>query len=185
MGGSFNPVHNAHLAAAEAAHDELRLDVVYFVPAAHPPHKDDRDLAPGDDRVAMVKLATKSFPWAMVSEMEFQRPGPSYTIDTVAVFDTLFRDTAIYLIIGSDTVSELKTWREIAELVKLVEFAVVDRGGRRIERDLAAAPPGVRLHRVRPKAASAVSATEIRRTRNMEHVPPEVADYIREHQLYV
>lgn len=121
----------------------------------------------------------------MVSSIEFARPGPHYTVDTVRIFHTFFKsDVELFLLIGSDTVPELKTWHEIGDLVKLVQFAVVDRGGRDVEADLAAGPPGARLHRVSRDCPSALSATAIRRSGDLSDVPLEVADYIRKHGLY-
>jgi nicotinate-nucleotide adenylyltransferase len=188
LGGTFNPIHDGHLLVADAAHEQGPLDVVYFIPAYVPPHKDSHELAGFDHRVKMAELATASRrEWSMVSTVESARPGPSYTVDTVRIFHTFFKDDVeLFLIIGSDTVPELKTWREIGELVKLVGFIAVDRGGRDVEADLARAPEGARIKRVSPATPSSTSSTWIRSLKRdrKPSVPKEVADYIEKHRLY-
>ena len=94
FGGSFNPIHFGHLRAAEEVREALELDLVYFVPAASPPHKSDDGLAPAEHRLQMVRLATKGNRHFMVSDAEIRRAGRSYTIDTVKHFRTTLRHQA-------------------------------------------------------------------------------------------
>jgi nicotinate-nucleotide adenylyltransferase len=163
----------------------MHLDSVVFVPAPSPPHKTGHaDIAPAQDRLNMLRLALEESPWAQVSDVEFRRSGPSYTIDTVREYKTLLPALLIVLIVGSDTLADLKNWRSIDELVKLVEFAVIFRDGRDWAADYAARPPESRVHRVVTPYSSGLSASAIRETKNFESVHPKVAAYIREKHLY-
>jgi nicotinate-nucleotide adenylyltransferase len=185
FGGTFNPVHTAHVCVAACARDSMHLDSVVFVPAPSPPHKTGHaDIAPAQDRLNMLRLALEESPWAQVSDVEFRRSGPSYTIDTVREYKTLLPALLIVLIVGSDTLADLKNWRSIDELVKLVEFAVIFRDGRDWAADYAARPPESRVHRVVTPYSSGLSASAIRETKNFESVHPKVAAYIREKHLY-
>jgi nicotinate-nucleotide adenylyltransferase len=202
FGGSFNPVHNGHLAIAEAARDGLRLDRILLVPCARPPHKDAPDLAPGRDRLAMIRLALRGRRALGVTDIELRRPGPSYTIETV---ETL-RATAggrgggarreFYLLVGADMLADLPRWREAGRLVRLVRVAAAARPGwslAPIRRALARAfgPAFVRgLARRRFDAPLVdVSSTAIRRRARAGRplrglVPDAVAAYIRRTGLY-
>src|SRR6202140_3813502 len=94
FGGSFNPIHLGHLRAAEEAREALQLDLVYFIPAASPPHKAEGALAPAEHRLAMVRQATKGNRHFMTSDVEIRRGGQSYTIDTVRYFIATLRQPA-------------------------------------------------------------------------------------------
>src|SRR5260370_42646068 len=94
FGGSFNPIHLGHLRAAEEVREALQLDLVYFIPAASPPHKPAGDLAPAEHRLAMVRLATKGNRHFMTSDVEIRRAGRSHTIDTVRYFQSTLRHPA-------------------------------------------------------------------------------------------
>lgn len=185
FGGTFNPIHHAHVCVAAAARDRLHLDSVVFIPAPNPPHKAGReDIAPARDRLAMVKLALEESPWAQVSDVEFHRQGPSYTLDTVKQYKMLLPAIWPVLIIGSDTLADLKNWGGVDELVKLVDFAVVYRDGRDWAADYAARPENAVVHRVVTPYSSGLSASAIRATKSLEGVHPKVAAYIRENHLY-
>jgi nicotinate-nucleotide adenylyltransferase len=133
LGGTFNPIHLGHLAMAQAALDYLNLDCVYFVPSSLPPHKDVKDLASGEDRYEMVKLAIKDNPKFQTSDFEIKKGGRSYSIDTVKFFRTKFSaQDKLYFIIGQDSYNTLSTWKNIDELIKLVEFVVINRPGNKI-----------------------------------------------------
>lgn len=126
LGGSFNPIHLGHLVMAQAAREQLGLDRVILMPAPRPPHKDPRELAPDRHRLAMARLAARGTPWLRVSDLEFRRRGPSYTIDTVEALGG-----NLTLIIGQDTLGEIDTWRESRRLRRLVTLAVYRRPGSR------------------------------------------------------
>lgn len=160
LGGSFNPVHRAHLAMAEAARAALGLDRVLFIPAAIPPHKTNLTLAPGAQRLAMVKLAIADNPAFEASDIELRRTGPSYTIDTIEELRRTYgEDAGIYFLIGLDSVNELATWREIRRLAARCSIVPLDRPGVR-EPDSAAL-----AHAVGDEAARAILARRI-------HMPP-------------
>ena len=128
FGGSFNPIHLGHLRAAEEVREALQLDLVYFIPAASPPHKAEGELAPAEHRLAMVRQATKGNRHFMTSDVEIRRAGRSYTIDTVRYFLATLRQPApLYLMMGADQFAELDSWKEPEELVRLCNFAVHTR----------------------------------------------------------
>ena len=128
FGGSFNPIHLGHLRAAEEVREAQRLDEVRLVPAALPPHKDPAALASAADRVRMAELAVADVPSFRVSRLELERPGPSFTIDTLrAVAAELGAQARIVLVLGSDTFHELHTWKEHAAIFGLCDVVVVTR----------------------------------------------------------
>ncbi len=128
FGGSFNPIHFGHLRSAEEDREALNLDLVYFIPAASPPHKTEGDLAPAEHRLAMVRLATKGNRHFMASDVEIRRTGRSYTIETVKYFLATLRPPAVlYLLMGADQFAELETWKSCDELVSLCNLAVHSR----------------------------------------------------------
>lgn len=130
FGGSFNPVHNAHLAVAEAARRELKLDRVLLIPAAIPPHKRGEKLASDEHRVAMLKLAIAGRAGIEIDECEIRKGGVSYTIDTI---EELLRkypaNTRFVLILGSDSLVLFPQWKSVNRIFDLVEIAVYPRRG--------------------------------------------------------
>jgi nicotinate-nucleotide adenylyltransferase len=128
FGGSFNPIHLGHLRAAEEDREAMGLDLIYFVPAASPPHKAPIGLAPAEHRLQMVRLATKGNRYFMVSDVEIRRSGSSFTIDTVRYFRASMRaQPELYLIMGGDQFAELDTWKEANELAQLCNIIVHTR----------------------------------------------------------
>jgi nicotinate-nucleotide adenylyltransferase len=131
LGGSFDPVHAGHLHIARGAADALELPRVLLVPAHQPPHKLDRRLAPDADRLALLAIACRADPRLVPSEIELRRGGVSYSIDTArALLAAEPPGTQLYAIVGADTLADLPTWREAAELLRLVTFCPVVRDGR-------------------------------------------------------
>lgn len=124
--GTFNPVHMGHLLIAESARVDFKLETVYFVVSPEPPHRNVGLLA-GEARYELVKAAVAENPCFQASDLELQRPGPSYTIDTVLSMRALYPDYRINLIIGSDNLPFLKDWHRAEELVSLVRLLVVPR----------------------------------------------------------
>ena len=107
FGGSFNPIHFGHLLLAETCREQCRLDEVWFVPAARPPHKQDLPLAPDADRVAMLQLAVGGHKPFRVSEIELQREGVSYTVDTLREIAEQQPDAELFFLMGADSLAEL------------------------------------------------------------------------------
>lgn len=196
LGGSFNPPHLAHLALAETARVALSLQRIVFVPARIPPHKQHRQLADAQARLQMVKLAIAGHEGFEVSDIELNRHGPSYSIDTVnALRDVFGQREALYFLIGMDTLADLPNWHRIGELAKLCKFVPVDRPGTQIpsEGELASALGKEEARAVLKRALHMplmdISSTDIRRRaaegKPIRHlVPDAVADYIAANNLY-
>lgn len=126
MGGTFDPIHLGHLAIAEEAREALGLARILFVPAGLPPHKPAADVTSVPHRVAMVDLATADNPAFELSRVEVDRPGPSYTVDTV---ELLARQDDVTVILSAETFAELPTWHDPDRLFELARVAVVPREG--------------------------------------------------------
>ena len=177
FGGTFDPIHRAHLVVAREAADAFGLDQVLFIPAANPPHKSTG--APYEHRYKMVELACACDPRFVPSRLEEGRE-KSYSILTI---ERVKREGGqIYFVIGADAFCEIQSWFRWQEVVREVEFIVVTRPGHTYE-----TPPGARVHRLETVALP-VSSREIRdalsRGQTPEELPPDVARYIGEHALY-
>jgi len=185
FGGSFDPVHNAHVALARTALAELKLDELIWVPAGRPWQK-KRHLTPAADREAMVRLAIEGEPRFVLSRIELERNGPSYTIDTVRALNAERPDARWYLVIGQDQYAGFHTWHGWQELLSLVTLAIADRPDAKLSVDpqvLAHAHAAVTLPMMD------VSSTDIRERVTsgqgiVDLVPPAVARYIARHRLY-
>jgi nicotinate-nucleotide adenylyltransferase len=179
FGGTFDPIHNAHLTVAREAADQFALDQVWFIPAAHPPHKAAHTGAPYEDRFRMTELACQVDPRFIASLLE-AGGGKSYSVDTVERVRELGQQP--YFIIGADAFAEIPSWHRWQDLVRLTEFIVVTRPGHSYS-----APPGARVHRL-DTVALPVSSSEIRRRLAAGETPPElppaVARYIAARDLY-
>ena len=128
-GGSFDPVHYGHLLLAETCREHCRLDEVWFVPAATPPHKQERDITPAKLRVEMLQLAIGGTPGLRVSAAEVDRGGVSYTVETLTELHRQFPDAQLFLLMGADSLQDLPTWREPREICGLAIPVVVRRAG--------------------------------------------------------
>lgn len=128
FGGTFNPIHQAHLRAAVEIREGFGLDAVYLIPSASPPHKARADLAPAADRMAMVQAAIAGHGGLRASDIELKRQGPSYTIDTVCAFRRHLPKRAwLYLIMGLDAFLEIETWKSYEDLLHIVPLIVINR----------------------------------------------------------
>jgi nicotinate-nucleotide adenylyltransferase len=202
FGGSFNPIHLGHLRAAEEDREAMRLDLIYFVPAASPPHKPPVGLAPAEHRLQMVRLATKGNRHFMVSDVEVRRSGSSFTVDTLRYFRSTMRaQPELFLIMGDDQFAELDTWKKADEIVRLCSLIVHTRLSEKPELELPFAilnrfgyisadnsyvhPSGNTLNFISTTFLP-ISATFIRRKLALGEsirylVPTEVGDYIERH----
>jgi nicotinate-nucleotide adenylyltransferase len=126
-GGSFDPVHFGHLLLAECCREQARLDEVWFVPAAVPPHKLDRTLTPADARIEMLQLATGGHEAFRMSRLEIDRGGVSYTVDTLAAVKDERPNDELFLLLGGDAIRDLPTWREPEQICQLATLLVVHR----------------------------------------------------------
>lgn len=190
FGGTFNPIHHAHLICARAAAEAAGLEGVLLIPTRQPPHKIvGPDLAPPADRLEMCRLAVAGDPFFAVSDIELRRDAPSYTIDTVR---QLKRDgwKEVHWLIGADMVRILPQWHQPLELLRETRFVIMARPGWSF--DWQTLPPEYRQLEASVVTTPLVelSATAIRQRaregKPIEYLtPPSVVQYIRERKLYV
>lgn len=128
FGGSFNPIHYGHLILAECCREQLALDRVWFLPAATPPHKQQQDLLPGEQRAEMIELAIAGHPSFGVCRYELERGGVSYTVDTLARFHAEQPADELFFLMGADSLADLPTWKDPATICQLAIPVVVRRG---------------------------------------------------------
>lgn len=181
FGGTFDPVHNAHLVVAREALEQCSLDRILFVPAAQPPHKRGAH-APYEDRIRMLELACQGEPRFEVSRLE-QGTARSYTIDTIErARKMLGRECRLFFLIGADAFSEIESWRRWRDVVASIEFIVVSRPGHEYR-----IPEGARILRLETVALP-VSSSDIRRQlgagQTPADVPAAVLEFIRKRGLY-
>jgi nicotinate-nucleotide adenylyltransferase len=182
FGGTFDPIHDAHLAVAREAADAFDLDRVLFVPAKNPPHKLGDLHAPFDDRMRMVELACAADARFEASRIE-DRPGRSYSYDTVVLVREQRGETAhVFFLIGADAFAEIRSWHRWQDLVKLVEFIVVSRPRRAFD-----VPAGAHVHRL-DTLELPVSSSAIRKSLDRGEldvpIPDAVRTYIQDRGLY-
>lgn len=176
FGGSFDPVHVGHLAIALAALDCVPLDRVLFVPARRSPLKDHGPVAAAADRLAMLRLATAHEPRFSVSTLELDRPGASYTVETL---DSLAGQGELFLILGADAANDLARWHRPERITELATLLVAARPG--------VASAGT--HRTFDAPALDLSSRELRaraaRGRSLRYLVPDAAlGYLEGHRLY-
>jgi nicotinate-nucleotide adenylyltransferase len=192
LGGTFDPIHYAHLAIAEQAREQLALEQVLFVPAWQTVHKPADAVSPAEHRAAMVQLAIADNPAFALSRIEMDRGGPSYTVDTLAQLTASSPRAELFFIMSAEAVRDLPGWREPARILELATVAVVPRLGYATPDPawLAQAFPGSADRFVLADApALGHSASDIRRRvragLSIRYlVPPPVDEYIRRHALY-
>ena len=129
LGGTFDPPHAGHVAAAVAAHKQLGLDEVRVIPAGQAPLRTGAPVASAADRVAMCRLAFAEHPWAVVDDRETRRAGTSWSVDTARELAREHPDALRVWILGADQLARLDRWKDVVELCGLVEFAVLSRDG--------------------------------------------------------
>jgi len=194
LGGTFDPVHSGHLVIAEKAKKNLGLSRVIFVPAGQPWLKSDHEITPAAHRVEMVKLAIDGNAHFELSTVELDRPGPSYSVDTVDILKrTLGDKVLIYFLIGWDSLAELPQWHEPERLVKLCKLVAVTRPGlsRPDLKSLESSAPDISRSVVWMDIPPMdISSSDIRErvARGLSiHglVPDEVEKYIKERKLYL
>ncbi|MDP3722113.1 MAG: nicotinate-nucleotide adenylyltransferase [Candidatus Omnitrophota bacterium] len=180
LGGTFNPIHLGHLLLAETARDALALDRVMFIPTRIPPHKRVPELLPAPARLALIRLAIRGRPAFVASALEAQRPGPSYSIDTVEELRRRYPAATLFLLMGEDMLAV--RWASWERLRTFCTVAVAHRAG---------SPPmrpaqGVRWLRMpRLEIASSEIRSRIRRGRSIRYLVPDAVErYIHQHQLY-
>jgi nicotinate-nucleotide adenylyltransferase len=186
MGGTFDPIHHGHLVAASEVQSYFDLDEVIFVPTGHPWQKSDRVVSPAEDRYLMTVIATASNPRFTVSRVDVDRPGPTFTIDTLRdLRDQRGADVELFFITGADALAQILTWKDADILFELAHFVGVTRPGHALSGD------GLPQQRVSllEVPAMAISSTDCRaRVHSGEPVwylvPDGVVQYIAKHRLY-
>ena len=197
MGGTFDPIHNGHLVTAEEAWKQFQLDEVLFMPSGNPPHKEDRKSLDAENRYLMTVIATAANPHFKVSRLEADRPGPSYTIDTVRELHRIYgKNTEVFFITGADAILEILTWKEPEKMLHEATFIAATRPGydlRKLEESLPEAEK--KRHATDPRVlvmeipTLAISSTDIRKrvkeARPITYLVPEgVREFIEKNGFY-
>jgi nicotinate-nucleotide adenylyltransferase len=192
IGGTFDPIHYGHLAAAEEARVRVNLEKVLFVVALLPPHKLDEDVTPVEHRLAMVRLGIASNPHFEISLVDVDRPGPSFTVDTISMLQEQWGpDSELFFVMGLDSLVEVPTWHQPERLIRLCHLVAVSRPRFEVDmRQLEASVPGIssRVEIIDMPEVDISSSDLQRRVKEglpiKYQVPEEVERYIIEHRLY-
>jgi len=192
LGGTFDPIHIGHLVVAEEARIKVGLNEVLFVPAGQPLLKPDRNITPADHRVEMVRRAIADNPHFKLCTLEIERPGPSYTVDTLMMLrEQLGSEVSLLFILGRDTLAELPSWKEPQKLVQLCRMVVAPRLGSKDLQHLETEIPGL-LDKViqldMPVIGISSSGIRQRIAQGLSIrylVPTEVENYIAEQKIYL
>jgi nicotinate-nucleotide adenylyltransferase len=190
MGGTFDPVHNGHLAAARQLRDVAGLDEVWLMPNAIPPHRTAAPVASAADRLRMVQLAVDAQPGLQPSSLEVDRGGISYTIDTIRELTRLLGERPFAILLGSDAALQIRSWHDADALLDEARFVIFNRPETTLApqtlHELGFEPsrtqivhldtPAIAAHQVRDRLARGAPIDDL--------VPAAVADYIRSHHLY-
>lgn len=182
LGGTFDPIHHGHLAAASEVCAALRLDQVLLVPVNSQPFKEGLDAAAPEHRLEMCRLAVQGDERFAVSPVDIERGGVTYTVDTLTDLHAQLPETSLYFITGADALARLDEWRDADRLADLAQFVGVTRPGHSFSESESA-------HVLVEVPALAVSSTDVRRRVRAGApirylVPRSVADYIAQHDLY-
>lgn len=186
FGGTFDPIHLGHLIIAQDIFEELKLDELRFMPAAHAPMKDQAASASGEDRLAMIRMAIDKHAGFTVDDRELKTGGVNYTIDTVNAILEESPDMELSWIIGSDHLATLADWRKIETLASQIQFICADRPTE--GKHAGQLPKGVRLIHIQTHSIE-ISSSEIRKRLHSAlpvdlFLPASVHEYILKHQLY-
>lgn len=184
MGGTFDPIHHGHLVAASEVAAEFELDEVVFVPTGQPWQKSDRQVSPAEHRYLMTVVATASNPRFTVSRVDIDRPGNTYTVDTLRDIRARRPGSELFFITGADALGQILTWKDVEELWDLAHFVGVTRPGYALA-DLGL-EDDISLMEI---PAMAISSTDCRdrvaRGRPVWYLVPDgVVQYINKHHLY-
>jgi nicotinate-nucleotide adenylyltransferase len=189
FGGTFNPPHYGHLIVAEFIREEVGLDKIIFIPCSIPPHKQNNEylsqIASPEHRFEMVKLAITGNKFFEVSDIEINRGGVSYTIDTVNYFVSNFPEEKFYLLIGADQFAEFHTWRKPDEIVQKVNLIVFNRPGFVIPKtEFSKFATFITIPNIEISASTI--RKRIRHGKSIKYlVPPAVEEYILANKLYI
>lgn len=192
FGGTFDPIHNGHIELANEFVRRLSLDRVVIMPTFVPPHKIKPTLSPAVDRLEMCRLACQPYPQLTVSDMEINRRGASFTVDTLRVLHTQYPDAALYLLVGADMFLTLATWKDFAEIARLAVLCTAPRDEVTLSQlnsyaallTAQGAQCVIEEMPLLPYSSTAVREALQRGASAENLVPPSVAAYIQQHRLY-
>ena len=192
LGGTFDPIHMGHLITAEIVRVSAALDEIIFIPAARPPHKENKGEAPAEDRLLMVQCAVEGNPAFSVSDIELRREGPSYTVDTIAALSEQLGDAELFFITGADAMNDLYRWHDPVRLLHSCTFIVAARQGVELDESRLAeqfSPEQRSRIRIVPTPHLEISSTVIRARvragRSIRYLVPRAVElYIEERGLY-
>ena len=192
MGGTFDPIHNGHLVAAEQAFDDLDLDLVVFMPAGRPAFKQDKRVSSGEHRYAMTLLATSDNPHFLASRFEVDREGVTYTAETLRLLRQIYPENVeFYFITGADAVEEIVTWRDAEDIARLATVVAATRPGYDLDRAWdAIAASEIQFDVIYLEVpALAISSSYLRERvgagQSLRYLTPDpVTGYLHKHGLY-
>jgi nicotinate-nucleotide adenylyltransferase len=186
LGGTFDPPHVGHLIIAEQACAQLRLDMLLFIPAFLPPHKESGGRADPRQRLKMVRLATSGRPKFGVSSIEMRRKGISYTIDTLHEIEKIYRGATVYLIVGGDNFASFKSWKSVDEIAKLATIVVYKRKPLKKETTRPKMAKLVHLRGALLDISSTMIRDRVKRGESIRFLVPEsVRRFIDKNKLYI
>jgi len=191
LGGSFDPIHIAHLVTAEETYFYAKLDQVWFMPAKIPPHKEKQSLTDPLHRQKMIELAIAKIPYFHLSLLELQRNNISYTIDTVRLLKRLYPDDQFFWIMGSDMFIDFPNWYQREEIIQNISLLITERPDYNIKEVIHKYPYKIwqdKFHFI-PTTNIALSSSRIRQKLKEKQpvnwlIPAEVLAYIKENNLY-
>ena len=187
MGGTFNPIHYAHLLSAEEVRDGLGYDKILFIPSARPPHKDSRDIIAPEHRYQMTLLATSDNSDFEVSRIELDRVGPSFAIQTIKELQAFYgKECDLAFIIGADSLIDFKIWKDYDEILNICRFIATTRPNYCLDKVPLDLRDRVQYFSITGVDISATKIRErIRSGRSIRYLVPELVwEYIERHQLY-
>ena len=184
FGGTFDPVHNAHIAVAKAAYESLGLDFVIMMTGGMPPHKRGQHITDAKIRHIMLKRAVKGVDGLIASDWEINRQGYSYSLNTLKFFKRLYPDDKIYFIIGGDSLENLDAWYRADEICRLCTLAVYGRG-RELDIDAAKQRFNAQIEQI-PGGFMSISSTGLREEHSLlaQNTPEPVYEFIKKYHLY-
>lgn len=189
FGGTFDPIHNAHLIIAEFAREQLLLDKIFFVPSHISPHKTTRKITSSKHRVNMIKRAIKNNRYFSISEYEIRKKGLSYTVDTIDFFTNKYNLSIdkLFMIIGSDNFNDLQTWKNLDKITKTATIAVANRS--KLNAPLPQSLAHIKhilIHSPLIDISSSLIRSLIKNNSSVRYlVPAKVEDYIQKKELYL
>lgn len=185
LGGSFDPIHKGHLALAQESEKQFHLDKILFIPVRQPPHKihTKEVVATPEERSRMIELAIQDRPSWGLSKIELQRPGVSYTVDTLRELRKIYPKDEFFFMVGADAYLDLKNWKDPEEIMKLSEWIVAPRPGAKLPAKL---PPRFHLLKMELVAISASETRKKMREKNQTRdlIPANVQAYIDKRGIY-